>query len=134
MPLKRFDVPTHAKTELVNITGKVRSAVEESGIAHGLAVVYVPHTTAGVTINEAADPDVVADIIKTMNKLVPWTDDYAHAEGNSAAHLKASLFGSSVSIPVENHELCLGTWQGIFFCEFDGPRHRHCMVTVTAAD
>ncbi|RPJ05698.1 MAG: YjbQ family protein [Spirochaetaceae bacterium] len=132
--LKQFDVQTHRKTGFVNITAKVRSALADSGIKSGLCVVYVPHTTAGVTINEAADPDVVDDILKTVNKLIPLHDNYAHSEGNSAAHIKASLFGSSVCIPVENGELCLGTWQGIFFCEFDGPRHRHCFVKVSGTD
>ncbi len=115
---------------MINITGQVRSAVRESGVASGICAVFVPHTTAGISINENADPDVIRDILKEMDKVVPADDCYAHSEGNSAAHIKASLFNSSCSVIVEGGELQLGTWQSIFFCEFDGPRSRSVWVKV----
>jgi len=104
--------------------------VRESGVQSGVCVVFVPHTTAGVTINENADPDVVRDMDAALGKAVPWSANYAHAEGNAAAHVKASLMGSSVTVPVEEGRLVLGTWQGIYFCEFDGPRKRRVHVQV----
>ncbi len=128
-----FSVRTGSRSDMVDITRKVAGVVEDSGATSGVCVVYVPHTTAGVTINEAADPDVARDIISALDKLVPWRDNYAHAEGNSAAHLKASLIGSSLSVPFENGRLQLGTWQGVFFCEYDGPRNRNVHVSVVAA-
>ena len=116
---------------MVDITEKVRLAVRESGITDGTATVFVPHTTAGVTINENADPDVVRDFTTEINKIVPWEDGYQHMEGNSAAHLKSSMIGFSEQIIVENGRLLLGTWQGIYFCEFDGPRTRKVFVWVS---
>ena len=98
-------------------------------IKNGGLTVFVPHTTAGVTINENADPDVVADIEKTFDRIIPWDWDYNHSEGNSAAHIKATLVGSSVGIIVENSKLCLGTWQAVYFCEFDGPRSREVWIS-----
>lgn len=123
---------THARTEMVDITSKIQQSVKESGIESGICTVFVPHTTAGITINENADPDVVSDILKEVNKIVPFEDGYLHMEGNSAAHIKASLFGFSQQIIVEGGRLILGTWQGIYFCEFDGPRNREVYVKITA--
>lgn len=105
--------------------------LRRDGIKEGVCTVFVRHTTSAVTVNEAADPTVVQDIIRTLEKMVPLRDGYTHAEGNSAAHIKASLLGSSVSIPVSNGRLDLGTWQGVFFCEFDGPRRRNVCCTFT---
>lgn len=126
----KIDVRTQDRTQMIDITSKVRDAVRQSGIQNGLVHVFSLHTTAAVTINENADPAVEADILKTINKIVPWDDNFRHMEGNSAAHIKASLFGPSETIPLENGSLVLGTWQSIFFCEFDGPRTRRVKVTV----
>jgi secondary thiamine-phosphate synthase enzyme len=128
--LYTFDVRTRSRTGMYNITSKVQQAVTDSGIQTGICTVFVPHTTAGVTINEDADPDVVSDILKEINKIIPFEDNYKHGEGNSAAHIKASLFGSSAQVIVENGKLVLGVWQGIYFCEFDGPRSRKVNVKV----
>jgi len=117
-------VKTGARTELVDITAEVQAAVREAGIRDGLCMVFVPHTTAAVTINENADPTVKADILKVLNKVIPWDDGYRHLEGNSAAHIKSSLVGASELVAIAGGKLQLGTWQGIFFCEFDGPRRR----------
>ncbi len=119
-----FSVRTGSRTEFVDVTRQVASAVRDSAVAEGLCCVFVPHTTAGVTINENADPSVRSDVLMALNKVVPFEDGYAHAEGNSAAHVKSSLMGQSVTIPVSAGRLALGTWQGIYFCEFDGPRSR----------
>jgi len=113
-----------------NVTSKVREAVAESGIKDGICLVFCPHTTAGMTINENADPDVVTDLLFALNKTFPDRPEFRHAEGNTAAHLKASCMGSSVSVVIENGNLVLGTWQGIYFCEFDGPRNRSFIVKV----
>jgi len=130
MPSSTFTVSTGSKTELSDITSRVRDAVKKSDCRDGLCCVYVPHTTAAVTINESADPSVARDIRDELNKVIPFEDNYAHAEGNSAAHIKGSIVGPSVSIPIEGGSLSLGTWQGVFFCEFDGPRTRKVKVTV----
>ena len=121
-------VSTSARTEFVDVTQKVRKAVDDAGMSTGLCILYVPHTTAAVTINESADPSVRADILKVMNDIVPWDANYRHLEGNSAAHIKTTLVGSSELVMVEKGRLVLGTWQGIFFCEFDGPRTRKLHV------
>ena len=121
-------VTTNARTEFVDVTKKVRKAVDATGVNSGLCMLYVPHTTAAVTINESADPSVRSDILKVINEIVPWDANYKHLEGNSAAHIKTSLIGSSELIMVEKGRLVLGTWQGIFFCEFDGPRTRKLHV------
>jgi secondary thiamine-phosphate synthase enzyme len=113
-----------------DITPSVRGAIRKSGVAHGMCVVYCPHTTAGVTINENADPDVVNDLLYGLECAFPDRSEFRHAEGNSAAHLKASCIGSSVSIIVDNGSPLLGTWQGVYFCEFDGPRERTYHVKV----
>jgi secondary thiamine-phosphate synthase enzyme len=126
-----FSVGTHSRSELVDVTGQVQRVVTASGAREGLAVVFCPHTTAGMTINENADPDVVHDMLNALDKLVPWQAGYRHGEGNSAAHIKAALMGSSVTVPVRDGRLQLGTWQGIYFCEFDGPRQRRVQVAVS---
>lgn len=123
-------INTTMEQELIEITADVRRVVEKKGVDAGFVVVYVPHTTAGVTINENGDPDVAADILMSFNKNFPVVDDYLHFEGNSHAHIKASLMGSSCLIPMEDGSLQLGRWQGIFFCEFDGPRRRTVLVKV----
>ena len=117
-------VKTRSRTELVDITAEVQSAIRGAGIRDGLCMVFVPHTTAAVTINENADPTVKDDILKVINKVIPWDDGYRHMEGNSAAHIKSTLVGASELIAIAGGKLQLGTWQGIFFCEFDGPRRR----------
>jgi secondary thiamine-phosphate synthase enzyme len=123
-------VETRSQVDFVDIDSLVEGAVATQGITDGVCHVYVPHTTAGITINENADPDVKRDIVAELNKIVPFDDGYRHAEGNSAAHIKASLVGFSVSVPVESGRLLLGTWQSIYLCEFDGPRRRSVLVTV----
>lgn len=130
--LKKINVRTKSQTEFVDITREIRRIVKESGISDGIVTVFIPHTTAAVTINENADPDVVSDIIMEINKIIPFHDSYKHFEGNSAAHIKSSLFGVSESIIIADGELLLGTWQGIYFCEFDGPRHRKVFVKINA--
>lgn len=127
----RVELSTERREQLVDITAEVRRIVEASGVAEGTALVYCTHTTAGLTINEAADPDVPADILAGLAGLVPHHGDWRHTEGNSDAHIKATLVGSSVLVPVIAGELALGRWQGIFFCEFDGPRRRSLLVTVS---
>lgn len=117
-------VKTRNKTEFVDITADVREAVGKESISDGICMIYVPHTTAAVTINESADPSVKSDILMVLNDTVPWTADYRHAEGNSPAHVKSSLVGASELVAIADGKLVLGTWQGIFFCEFDGPRSR----------
>jgi len=114
---------------MLEITDQVRQAVRDAGVAEGQVTVYIPHTTAGVTINENADPDVVHDMLAQLDEMVPWRQPfYQHGEGNSAAHVKASLMGISVAVPVSGGDLLLGTWQGVWFCEFDGPRSRRAIV------
>jgi secondary thiamine-phosphate synthase enzyme len=117
-------VKTRSRTELVDITAAVQTAIREAGIRDGFCMVFVPHTTAAVTINENADPTVKDDILKVINKVIPWDDGYRHLEGNSAAHIKSTLVGASELVAIAGGKLQLGTWQGIFFCEFDGPRRR----------
>jgi secondary thiamine-phosphate synthase enzyme len=119
---------TNARTDMVDITSMVQTEISKSGVTDGICVVFVPHTTAGVTINEGADPDVCQDILAKLNQMVPPNGGYRHSEGNSDSHIKASLVGSSVSVLVEGGRLVLGTWQKIFFCEFDGPRSRKVFV------
>ncbi len=128
--VKSVEVKTHERTELIDITGDVASVVKLSGVEEGTAFVFVPHTTAGVTINENADPDVKRDILMEINKAVPFDDGYSHAEGNSAAHIKSSLFGAGLTVIITGGKLLLGTWQSIYFCEFDGPRNRRFYVKI----
>ncbi len=125
--LKR-ELSTSSRTDFVDATGLVQAAVRELKMDDGVVVVFNPHTTAAVTINEGADPDVVRDMSVALDRIVPWQDGYHHAEGNAAAHIKASMFGSSVTVIVQDGRLQLGTWQKIWFCEFDGPRRRRLWI------
>ncbi len=127
--MKAFEVRTGRRTEFVEITADVRKAVKDAGLKSGICVVYCPHTTAAITIQENADPDVVRDMLLWLNEHIPKdVAGFRHAEGNSDSHIKSSLVGSSATVIVENGELVLGTWQGVYFCEFDGPRTRTVMV------
>lgn len=123
-------VQTRSHSELHDITRAVAEIVQNSNVQEGRCSVYVPHTTCGVTINENADPSVKQDILMELDKRIPWNDNYSHSEGNSAAHLKASLMGFSVSIPISSGRMMLGTWQGIYLCEFDGPRSRRVIISI----
>ena len=127
-----LEVRSGKRADAIEITDRVQEVVRESGIQTGLCQVYVPHTTAGVFINENADPDALSDILSTLETLVPWENGYRHAEGNAAAHIKSTLVGTSQTVPVRNGRLALGRWQGIFFADFDGPRERHFQVTILA--
>lgn len=128
MNWKRIDVSTGSRTQLLDITTRVASELSKTGMKNGTCYIYMPHTTAGLTINENADPDVARDILTGLARLVPVTGEYRHAEGNSDAHIKASLVGFSLMVPVIDGHLALGTWQAMYFCEFDGPRDRHVLV------
>jgi len=128
--VQTFNVKTSSRVEMVDITAQVAEAVRDEGVQEGLAVVFVPHTTAGVTINENADPDVARDIRRHLEKLVPPNEGYAHAEGNADAHIKSSLFGPSLVLIVSGGRPVLGTWQAVYFCEGDGPRRRKVHVAV----
>ena len=123
-----LSVTTRTRSEMVDITSKVEEELNRSGLKDGVCFLFVPHTTAGITINESADPSVATDIQEMLNKLIPWEGSYRHLEGNSAAHIKSSLIGNAVMVFVESGHLKLGTWQGIFFCEFDGPRSRKLYI------
>ncbi len=129
-----LSVKTRVRTELVDITSDINHLVQQSGVDQGLCMLYVPHTTAAVTINESADPSVKSDMLMILNEIIPWEANYRHLEGNSAAHIKTTLVGSSELIAIENGRLVLGTWQGIFFCEFDGPRNRKLHVRIVEED
>ena len=131
--MQEFRVRTRARTELVDITSEVCSAIGEEGVESGVCLVYCPHTTAGITIQENADPDVVADLLQELNKVVPFDDGYRHTEGNSAAHIKSSVIGCGEMLIIEGGRPVLGTWQGIYFCEFDGPRNRRVLVKCCGA-
>lgn len=129
--MESFAIKTRSRSQMVPMTTEVQAVVTASKVESGVAVVYVPHTTAGVTINENADPDVVHDMLEQLDQMVPWRQSfYQHAEGNSAAHVKASMMGSSAMVAIEGGRLVLGRWQGIFFCEFDGPRTRQVLVKI----
>lgn len=127
-----FTIRTTARVEMIDITDRVAAAVSESGVKNGFCRVFIPHTTAAVTINENADPDVPRDILAALDRIVPLSNRYRHAEGNAAAHIKASLFGASQTVFIESGRLVLGTWQSLFFCEFDGPRTRKALIQLTA--
>jgi len=129
--VKILTIPTHSRVEFIDITGNIERVVKEIGVKSGICWMFVPHTTAGITINEGADPSVQSDIISQLDKIVPLHGDYHHLEGNSAAHIKASLIGCSDLVFIEDGRLKLGTWQSIYFCEFDGPRTRKLMVKIT---
>jgi secondary thiamine-phosphate synthase enzyme len=131
--MKEISLETHSRVEMIDVTAAVQKAIREEKIEEGICLVYTPHTTAAVTINENADPDVPRDIIAALDRAVPFSADYRHAEGNSAAHVKSSLVGASELIIIENGRLVLGTWQSIFFCEFDGPRTRKCIIKFVTA-
>jgi secondary thiamine-phosphate synthase enzyme len=130
--MEQINVLSKKRVELIDITSQVQNIVKRSGVKEGVCYVYVPHTTAAVTINENADPSVIHDIQNYLNKLVPFDGPYSHAEGNSDAHIKTSFIGCSKTMVVTNGDLLLGTWQGIFFCEFDGPRNRKVHIKVIA--
>ena len=125
-----LSVKTHERTELVDVTAEINQLLQKSKIDQGLCMLFVPHTTAAVTINESADASVKSDILTILNQIIPWEANYRHMEGNSAAHIKTTLVGSSELIAIENGNLVLGTWQGVFFCEFDGPRSRKLHVRI----
>ncbi len=122
--MKKFSTKTRSRTDFIKIDRQVSELVAESGLMEGVVTVFIPHTTAGITINENADPDVTADMELVLDRAIPWEGGYSHFEGNTAAHVKASMMGSSAQVIVSNGKLQLGTWQSLYFCEFDGPRTR----------
>ncbi len=128
--IQTFQVKSSRRTDFIDITHSVQEVIQKSGVGEGVCYLFIPHTTAAVTINENADPSVTQDIMMMLNKLIPSEDDYRHLEGNSPAHIKSSLMGCSKTVLVESGKFVLGTWQGIFFCEFDGPRSRKVYVKV----
>lgn len=128
--LKTIQIKSVKRDQMIDITSKVAAVLQESGLQEGICTIYVPHTTAGVTINENADPDVVRDMLKSLDRVVPHEDGYHHFEGNSAAHIKASMMGFSQQVIVHKQHLLLGTWQGLYFCEFDGPRNRKVHIQI----
>jgi len=130
--MRTIEVKTQAREEVVDITARVREELVSSGVKDGICYVYVPHTTAAVTINENADPSVKEDILMALRKIVPDSLPYRHSEGNSPAHVKACLIGSSIKVIIDEGQLALGTWQGIFFCEFDGPRSRNVFIKASS--
>ncbi|MCF7884903.1 MAG: secondary thiamine-phosphate synthase enzyme YjbQ [Candidatus Marinimicrobia bacterium] len=129
--MEKFSISTTTRNELIDITRRVQSAVKDSGVKDGVCTVYCPHTTGAITINESADPSVASDIERKLKKMVPKNENYSHAEGNSDSHIKSSLVGNTVQVILDNGSLQLGTWQGIFFCEFDGPRTRNVWVKIS---
>lgn len=129
--MQEIEISTTEQVQFFDITDKVQNVISEEKIDDGICTIFVPHTTAAVTINENADPDVSTDMIKEINKIVSFSDNYRHFEGNSAAHIKSSMIGASETVIVENRKLKLGRWQGIYFCEFDGPRRRKIWVKVS---
>lgn len=126
--MKTFSIQTRSRTDFVNIDQQVGQVITEEGLTEGVVTIFIPHTTAGVTINENADPDVTADMELVLDRVVPWSGGYSHFEGNTAAHVKASMMGSSAQVIVSEGALQLGTWQSLYFCEFDGPRTRQVWV------
>ena len=130
--MEKINIKTNNRIDLIDITDKVRAAASKSKVKDGICFIFCPHTTAGLTINENADPQVKRDIINTLNKLVPENAGYAHSEGNADSHIKSSLFGSSLTIFIEDGQLALGSWQGIYFCESDGPRSREMWIKISA--
>ena len=128
--VRYINVKSMARNEFIDITGKVQETVAEEGVKDGVCYIYVPHTTAGITINEGADPSVQRDIQHTLGRLIPFESDYQHREGNSDAHIKSTIAGVSKSVFIEDGMLVLGTWQAIYFCEFDGPRHRRVAIKI----
>jgi secondary thiamine-phosphate synthase enzyme len=132
--VRYINVKSRARTEFIDITEKVQEILKETGVSSGVCSIFVPHTTAAITINEGADPTVQRDIQTFLNKMVPFEGDYHHREGNSAAHIKTTLVGVSQTVLIDEGRLVLGTWQSIFFCEFDGPRHRRVALKIIASD
>jgi len=130
--LQVLEVHTSGREQFIDITPEIIKFLAQSGVQEGMCLVYVPHTTAGITINEGADPSVVDDILMQLNQLIPWSNGYRHSEGNSSAHIKSLLTGAEKTMPVTGGKLTLGTWQKIFFCEFDGPRRRKVIIKVLA--
>jgi len=128
--MEKIDIKTNSRSELIDITDRIRAIVKRSKVNDGICFIFCPHTTAGLTINENADPKVKRDIINSLNKLIPENAGYSHTEGNADSHIKSSLFGSSLTVFVENGQLALGTWQGIYFCESDGPRSREVWIKI----
>ena len=128
--IKEFSISTSKRNELIDITGKIKEIVKQSKIKQGICIVYCPHTTAAITINESADPAVQRDIIISLSKLIPENDNYQHSEGNSDSHIKSSLVGASETLIIKDNKLILGTWQNIYFAEFDGPRQRKVIVNI----
>jgi secondary thiamine-phosphate synthase enzyme len=128
--LKTLNIKSKAKTEFIDITDDIHEAIKESGVKSGICYIYAPHTTAGITINEGADPSVKRDILTTLNRLIPFEGDYQHMEGNSPAHIKSTIVGVSQVIVIEDGKAILGTWQSVYFCEFDGPRHRRVIIKI----
>lgn len=128
--MDKIKVVSRDRTDMVEITEQIKTYVKESGVKSGILLLFIPHTTAGITLTEYSDPDVMKDILKSVNKLVPFEDDYAHQEGNSAAHIKSSLFNFSIEFIIDEGELVIGGYQGIFFCEFDGPRNRQVFAKI----
>jgi secondary thiamine-phosphate synthase enzyme len=128
--MQEINLQTNSRTEMIDITASVQAVIDSEKISKGLCIIFSPHTTAAITINENADPDVPRDIIAALDKAIPLSANYRHAEGNSAAHVKSSLVGASEMVIVENGRLVLGTWQSIFFCEFDGPRSRKALISI----
>ena len=126
--MEKFSLQTRSRTDFARIDRQVSDLIGKQGLVDGIVTIFVPHTTAGITINENADPDVTADLELVLDRVVPWTGGYRHFEGNTAAHAKASMMGNSAQVIVENGQLQLGTWQGIYFCEFDGPRTREVWI------
>ncbi len=132
--LEKIHVQTAARSQMIDITAKVQNIIREARVADGFVIVYCTHTTAGITINEGADPDVIHDMLLRLDELYPWNHpSYRHIEGNSAAHLKATAVGASQSIPLVNGRMILGAWQAIYFCEFDGPRSRTAVIKVVSS-
>jgi secondary thiamine-phosphate synthase enzyme len=130
MAHQELTIRSRSRTELLDITGQLSRLVQESKVADGIMILFVPHTTAAVTINENADPSVQSDILNELNRLIPFNGPYTHTEGNSAAHIKSTLLGPSQTIFIQHERLALGTWQGVYFCEFDGPRSRKVWVKI----
>lgn len=130
--IRHINVKSRARTEFIDITEKIQEVIKEENVREGVCFIYVPHTTAGITINEGADPSVQRDIISTLNRLIPFEGDYHHREGNADAHIKSTLVGVSQVVLIESGRLSLGTWQAIYFCEFDGPRHRRVHLKILA--
>jgi len=128
--LHQMSISTRGRDQWLDITREIQQTVSKSNVMEGIAIVFIPHTTAGVTINENADPSVTKDLTMELNKIVPWNDGYSHMEGNSAAHLKSTLVGPELSVVIHRGKLILGTWQGIYFCEFDGPRNRKYFIKI----